>query len=527
MRYAICLVVAICLAAPAEARRVALIIGNSGYAVRPLANPSRDARAIANAFKDTLQFDSVTLKTDLTRQGLVDALHVFESDTVGAEIAVVFLAGHGTALEQIDTYLVPIDAKLARESDLEDEAISLRSVLRRLEGASTLRLVILDACRNPPFPLAGRKRDTSRGLARVEPEDNTLIAYATKDGKTADDGAGAHSPFTAALLKHIGTRGIDVTFVFRAVRDDVMQATKREQQPHLYGTLGFKPVYLHRALAHPATAAPPAQALPTPTIEAPNEPLPTDIAIDSVILCLVRSHPFFSNAPPVFIGTFKSGWTSSGPDPAGRPLTDTVERGTKVRWLGPGIIGIERDERMEQRYSRHTSKSPWAWRNERHTSIDAANGLITLGYKSSRSQKLAAYDRQTSVIDTGGTLVGLDNLKGRVFPVRVGNRFSYEETWQTSSGKDKDKETRSYVCEVSRQYAASSFHPSLTGVAYLLVCDYQAVYQKNKDANNNGRTGQFFFEKLGIWIEADPISPRERLINEHADYTLKSFTLAR
>lgn len=238
----------------AEARRVALVIGNSTYSVKPLANPANDATAVAKALTETLGFEHVELKHNATRQQMVEALKGFEDLAKGAEIAVVYFAGHGTALEQIDTYLVPIDAHLAREADLEDEAVSLKSVLRRLEGVHGLRLVILDACRNPPFALSGRKRDTSRGLGRVEPEDNTLIAYATKDGTTADDGTGPHSPFTAALLKHIATPGIDVTFVFRAVRDDVMSATSRLQQPHLYGTLGGKPIYLKAGDAGQQTA---------------------------------------------------------------------------------------------------------------------------------------------------------------------------------------------------------------------------------------------------------------------------------
>jgi uncharacterized caspase-like protein len=175
------IVLAILAATPAEASRVALVIGNAKYAVKPLENAANDATAIAAAFKDTLGFDAVVLKTDLTRRQMVEALQAFEAQAAGAEVAVVFFAGHGTAVDQLDTYLVPVDAKLTREADLEDEAVSLKSVLRRLQGARGLRLVILDACRNPPFQLAGRKRAGSRGLAPIEPDDNTLVTYATKD----------------------------------------------------------------------------------------------------------------------------------------------------------------------------------------------------------------------------------------------------------------------------------------------------------------------------------------------------------
>jgi Caspase domain len=269
------------LATPAAAQRVALVMGNSNYSIKPLQNPTNDAVAVAAAFK-SLGFDHVELKTDLTRKQMVEALQTFEPRAAGADVAVVFFAGHGTAMEQIDTYLVPIDAKLAREADLEDEAVSLKSVLRRLDGTKGLRLIILDACRNPPFPLSGRKRSNTRGLNRIEPDDNTLVAYATKDGATADDGVGSHSPFTTALLNRMTSPGLDVSFVFRHVRDDVMAATGRVQQPHLYGTLGATPIYLSGsgpvlAAAIPAIKVapqPPQPAAQAPAASVPPSPVP-------------------------------------------------------------------------------------------------------------------------------------------------------------------------------------------------------------------------------------------------------------
>jgi Caspase domain len=273
----------------AAQKRVALVIGNANYSIKPLANPANDATAIAAAF-EVLGFDHVTLKTNLTRRQMIDALQAFERQAGGADVSVVFFAGHGTALDQTDTYLVPIDAKLEREADLEDEAISLKSVLRRLEGTQGLRLIILDACRNPPFQLAGRKRSTARGLSRIEPDDNTLVAYATKDGATADDGAGPHSPFTTALLNRLASPGLDVSFVFRHVRDDVMAATGRQQQPHLYGTLGATPVYLNAGL-NPAGLAPPAPLptvvtpppTPAPKVTAPSEEAPAVLVGEPLI----------------------------------------------------------------------------------------------------------------------------------------------------------------------------------------------------------------------------------------------------
>jgi hypothetical protein len=119
-----------------------------------------------------------------------------------------------------------------------------------------LGLVILDACRNNPFAAkmqrSLRTRAVTRGLAPTEPTDNVLVAYAARDGTTANDGDGRNSPFTAALLRNIETPGLEISFLFRNVRDEVMSATKRDQQPFVYGSLSKEAIYLKPALVDPA-----------------------------------------------------------------------------------------------------------------------------------------------------------------------------------------------------------------------------------------------------------------------------------
>ena len=245
---------AACDGASAQAKRVALVIGNSAYKIGVLANPGNDAKAVAVAF-EVLGFD-VTLHHDLAYDAMIRALRAFAPKANGAEIAALYFAGHGTE-QSGRNFLLPTDAILARASDLEVEAVSLDTVLSQIGGATRLRLVILDACRNTIFPLSGSKRSTSRGLARVEPDENTLVAYAAKEGTLADDGEAAqHSPFTTALLKHLVTPGVEIDYVFRLVRDDVLAATGRRQQPHVYGTLGRERIVL-RASDAPSVAPPP------------------------------------------------------------------------------------------------------------------------------------------------------------------------------------------------------------------------------------------------------------------------------
>ena len=234
-------------------RRVALVIGNAGYKVGPLQNPGNDATAVAEALEKQLKFDKVILKLNLGSEGFRAALREFSREAAGAGLALVYFAGHGTEVGGRN-FLIPVDAALARAGDLDLEAIALDIVLAQLAGVRTLKLVILDACRNNLFPLAGAQRSGSRGLVRIEPEENTLVVYAAKDGTTADDGAGRrHSPFTEALLKHIATPSLEINYLFREVRDEVVAATGKAQQPHVYGTLGRTKIYLRQSgMRHPA-----------------------------------------------------------------------------------------------------------------------------------------------------------------------------------------------------------------------------------------------------------------------------------
>lgn len=221
-------------------RRVALVIGNSAYkAVAALPNPRRDADALAAALRRA-GFASVTVRLDLGRDQLVQALRAFEEEVENADWAMIYFAGHGLEINGIN-YLVPVDAKLKADRDVVDEAVSLDRVLSSVENARKLRLVVLDACRDNPF-IAQMRRSTAsrsigRGLARIEPEGGTLVAYAAKHGQIALDGAGQNSPFVSALVKHLATPNLEISKLFRLVRDDVLAMTNRRQEPFVYGSL--------------------------------------------------------------------------------------------------------------------------------------------------------------------------------------------------------------------------------------------------------------------------------------------------
>jgi uncharacterized caspase-like protein len=250
----------LCLSAgPALAdKRVALVIGVSKYQqVQLLTNPARDADAVAALFKRA-GFDVVNNQRDV---GIVDLRRVIRefSDTArDADIAVVYYAGHGIEVDGTN-YLVPADAKLVSDFDIEDETVSLDRVLKALEGAKRLRLVILDACRENPFANTMKRTSTSRaigrGLARVEPTvSDTLVAFAAKAGAVASDGKDddENSPFASALVKYIAEPGLDLRLAFGRVRDEVLRTTGNRQEPFVYGSLGGQTMSLVSAVAKPA-----------------------------------------------------------------------------------------------------------------------------------------------------------------------------------------------------------------------------------------------------------------------------------
>ena len=222
--------------------RVALVIGNSAYKnAAPLSNPVNDA-AIVEATLKNAGFDVVQTRQDLQAIEMRRTLRDFADQARDADVAVIYYAGHGMEIEGTN-YLIPVDATLERDTDVYDEAFSLDRVMLAIEPARQLRLVILDACRNNPFSEKMKRtvgsRSISRGLARIEPATaNTLVAFAAKAGSTASDGNSKNSPYAAALVKYIGTPGLDLRRVFGFVRDDVMKATGNRQEPYVYGTLG-------------------------------------------------------------------------------------------------------------------------------------------------------------------------------------------------------------------------------------------------------------------------------------------------
>jgi uncharacterized caspase-like protein len=236
MRILCILAVFLIWAMPAHAeRRVALVIGNSAYEHVPqLANPKNDAADMAKKL-EKLGFE-VVVGEDLDLTGMRSKAREFIAKLDGADIALFFYAGHGLQVNG-NNYIAPVDAKLATHLDLEFETLPINLVMSAMEQSTKVNLVFLDACRDNPLAenlarsMGTRSGAVGRGLAKLGSGVGSLIAFATQPGNVALDGEGRNSPFTTALLKHLGTPGQSVTDDLIQVRKEVLDATAGKQVP--------------------------------------------------------------------------------------------------------------------------------------------------------------------------------------------------------------------------------------------------------------------------------------------------------
>ncbi|MDO9631378.1 MAG: SUMF1/EgtB/PvdO family nonheme iron enzyme, partial [Humidesulfovibrio sp.] len=204
-----------CLALPAQAeRRVALVIGNSAYPTARLKNPVNDARDMAAALK-SLGFE-VILRENAGLRQMNEAIDQFWGSLKKGGVGLFFFAGHGMQVAG-ENFLVPVDARVALEKDVQYECVNAGKVLGRMEDAGNgLNIVILDACRNNPF--ARSFRSESRGLAKMDAPTGSLVAFATAPGDVAADGAGKNGLYTSHLLRNLRTPGLKIEDVLKQTR---------------------------------------------------------------------------------------------------------------------------------------------------------------------------------------------------------------------------------------------------------------------------------------------------------------------
>ncbi|MCA9221005.1 MAG: TAXI family TRAP transporter solute-binding subunit, partial [Planctomycetales bacterium] len=393
-------------------KRVALVIGNSDYRHVPkLPNPASDATAIGEALK-RIGFDTVIEANDLTFVDFNKSLRDFASIADTADVAVVFFAGHGIAVGNRN-YAIPVDAELKSDRDVDYEAVRLDAIVNAVNGARRFRLIILDACRDNPFTVSmaatDRNRSVGRGLGRVEPEGDTLVAFAARDGSTAADGDGNNSPYTAALLANLETPGLEVGLLFRKVRDKVLFFFFKRQQPFVYGSLSSEAFYFVPPGTTPVVAAPdtaPAVPPPAPTNAfVPPNPM-TAPAAPSIKPIQPQSEPRF-----ITIGT---GGVTGVYYPAGGAICrlvnkDRREHGIRcaVESTGGSIYNINQVRAGAFEFG--VSQSDWQFHAYKGTSRFAAEGPFT----KERSVFSIYPEPFTIIVRSGSNIARFPDLKGR------------------------------------------------------------------------------------------------------------------
>jgi len=238
-------------------RRTALIIGNGAYTnAPPLKNPPNDARDMAVTL-NTLGFE-VTSGINVNQREMKNLIREFGRKLRAGGSGLFYYAGHGVQSKGRN-YLIPIEADIQSETDVEDQGVDVALILGLMDEANNgLNVVILDACRNNPF--ARSFRAISNGLAQVDAPSGTLIAYSTSPGKAARDGEGRNGAYTTELLKQMRVPGLRIEELLKRVRASLKQQTNGEQVPWESSSL-IGDLYLNRvptsggAPANPTTGA--------------------------------------------------------------------------------------------------------------------------------------------------------------------------------------------------------------------------------------------------------------------------------
>jgi hypothetical protein len=533
-------------------KRVAIAIGIDAYenlkADQQLRKAVNDSRSAGDALSavgfEVIRAENVR-RLEFNRVWQRFLNRIDPGDTVA-----VYFAGHGVEIAGSNFLLARDVPQVANgeEDLLKGEAIGLSRLLDDLRGRRPkVSVLILDACRDNPFPQpGGRSVGGSRGLTRVEAPEGTFVMFSAGAGEAAldrlsDADGDSNSVYTRRLIPLITQPGLSLPDLAQEVRRQVRElaaSVRHRQTPAYYdevvgrfclancegGTAATQVV-----LGNPIVPLQPARPATPPTaIEAPNEAMPTDLPIRPEVLRTIETDPFFANAPPVLAAAYNIVSTTSFSTSGAGTMTGDWNDNTSVRWLRRGLVRLD----LSQNYVVNNAGSTGKYAVE-SSSVSAANGSFALSYK------MTSTAGRTRIITTS-EVIRIENTKGHMFPVVLGNKFAFDlvSQWKSSTAAGSES-TAKFSCEVTKKYDARSFHAALTGAAYLLTCDVQTIEEKDNSISYS-QTRAIFFDVLGVWLRVDPVSPREQLVmnNEttvsgkyttisNGTYTLKSFVLAR
>lgn len=235
-------------------RRVALVVGNSGYTAAGLGlvNPRADAADVAAALK-ALGFE-VLLAVDADKAATDRAIETFARDAAGAGTALFYYAGHALQFEGRN-YLLPIDADVGDAFGLPSATVAVETIRELLARTDGVKIMVLDACRDNPIAarlvrhgmaaMFASSAERTRGIERIDKGPGLIIAYAAAPDTVALDGHGRNSPFTTAFLRRLGEAGLEITTMFRRIAADVDAATEGRQRPETFVSMTSE-YYLNR-----------------------------------------------------------------------------------------------------------------------------------------------------------------------------------------------------------------------------------------------------------------------------------------
>ena len=260
--------------------RAALVIGNADYKNGALRNPVNDARAVA-AGLEKVGF-KVLLRENVNREGMHQSIAEFGKLLKAGGVGLFYYAGHGMQVKGRN-FLIPVDADIQSEDDVEFRGMDANMVLSRMDAAhDRVNLLVLDACRNNPF---GRNtRSASIGLAQMEAPKGTLIAFSTAPGSLAKDGSGANSIYTRYLVEKLALPAVPVEQVFKEVRIAVTHDTQDKQIPwessSLMGDFYFVPP---GPVVQPVPSTPVTRPMPVQVASVPELPASRTQAASAVV----------------------------------------------------------------------------------------------------------------------------------------------------------------------------------------------------------------------------------------------------
>lgn len=254
---------------------------------------------------------------------------------------------------------------------------------------------------------------------------------------------------------------------------------------------------------------------PAPFASTPaHQHLPRDAGLPKQVVEALETNPLFSQAPPVAVRTYTIDTTSQsnfngqfGPS----TISSTGKNQNTVEMLGGGLVRFESIANTVSKTTAPGKPATISHQVLRRAGTAIGNGLVELDTTMSFQNDGRAYG-------SGGKILRIEAMSGSMFPMKVNNHFSFTTT-SKSTGNSPDENTAEVNCVISREFDAKSFHPDLTGKAFLGTCETYSVNKVNKSLNLTAKDKKIFIEELGYWVQADPVSPGEHIMKSNETTT--------